>query len=63
MIFLTATLWPESWSLAELGSSHQLCRIVYGYREVFVPDEAESTHSNRLKVGVSAIQISPWSKL
>jgi hypothetical protein len=58
MIFLTATLWPVSSSLAELDGPHQLYSITYGHWEVFVPDETECAHSNRLEVRVSVAQIS-----
>lgn len=48
MIFLTATLWPVSWSFAELrGSASELTA-----RREALPDEAECTHANGLEIGI-----------
>lgn len=52
MIFLTATGWPVSWSLAELFHLHQREFFSDAAQGPFIPDEPESTHAHRLQIGV-----------
>lgn len=67
MIFLTATFWLVSWSLAELKHtvSKVICcccvgcstAVVTSWGGCYIPYEAKGPHANRLEVGVPINQI------
>ena len=57
MIFLTATAWLVSWSLAELpvGMIFSFCATAtFLPKLVYIPDQAKGAHSDWLQVRISA---------
>ena len=54
MIFLTATFWLVSWSLAELDSSLSVSDAPYSKTRRHVPNQTKRSHAHRLEVRVSA---------
>jgi hypothetical protein len=52
MIFLTATAWPVSWSLAELSRGGQSRGSPRSWIGGLLPDETKGSHPHGLEIGV-----------